>query len=106
MVGSYEDQGRSMRLGAEDRGWLSIGQVLSDRTIERSGDTVCGRAQGYEEHRFLGLASKPCSAVSPGLASKPMTTVLLVSPQNHSLGFSSLDRKTSSCGLVIWPTKS
>jgi hypothetical protein len=32
------------------------GQVLSGRTIERSGDTVYGlyRAQGDEERRFLG----------------------------------------------------
>jgi hypothetical protein len=32
------------------------GRVLSDRTIERSGDAVCGlyRAQGYEKCEFLG----------------------------------------------------
>jgi hypothetical protein len=31
------------------------GRVLSDRTIERSGDAVCGlhRARGDEECRFL-----------------------------------------------------
>jgi hypothetical protein len=41
MVGSDEDRGRSMRLGAEDWGWSSIGRVLSGRMIERSGDAVC-----------------------------------------------------------------
>jgi hypothetical protein len=32
------------------------GRVLGDRTIRRSGDTVCGlqRACGDEEHEFLG----------------------------------------------------
>jgi hypothetical protein len=32
------------------------GRVLSGRTIERSGDAVCGphRAHGDDEHRFLG----------------------------------------------------
>jgi hypothetical protein len=32
------------------------GQVLGDRTIERSGDAMCGlhRACGDEEHEFLG----------------------------------------------------
>jgi hypothetical protein len=42
MAGSDEDRGMSRRLGAEDRGWSSTGQVLSGRTIERSGDAVCG----------------------------------------------------------------
>jgi hypothetical protein len=41
-VGSDKDQGRSRRLGAEDREWSSINRVLGDWTIERSGDTVCG----------------------------------------------------------------
>jgi hypothetical protein len=63
-------------------------------------------AQGYEERGFLGLASKPRSTLSPGLASKPMAMVLVVWPQNHSLGFSGLGLKTDSCDLVIWPTKS
>jgi hypothetical protein len=30
----------SRRLGAEDQGWSSTGQVLGGRTIERSGDVV------------------------------------------------------------------
>jgi hypothetical protein len=73
-----------------------------------SGDAVCGlhHAQGDEECRFLSLASKPRSTVSPGLASKPVATVLVVLPQNHSLRFSGLGLKTDSYSLVIWPTKS
>jgi hypothetical protein len=56
MVGSNEDHGRSMRPGAEDRGWSSTGRVLGGRTIESSSDIVCGLhcAQGDEEHKFLG----------------------------------------------------
>jgi hypothetical protein len=108
MVGSNEDQGRSRRLGAEDRGWSSTGRVLSGRTIERSCDAICGlhRSQGDEECEFLGSASKPRSTVSPGLASKPVVTVLVVWHQNRSFGFPCLGIKIGSCGLVIWPTKS
>jgi hypothetical protein len=56
MAGSDEDHGRSRRPGAEDRGWSSTGQVLSGRTIERSGDAVCDlhRTRGNKEHEFLG----------------------------------------------------
>jgi hypothetical protein len=69
--------------------------------IERSGDAVCGwhRAQGDEERGFLGLASKPRSTVSPGLASKPVDIVLVVWLRNHSLRFSSLSLKTAT---MIW----
>jgi hypothetical protein len=58
MAGSDEDCDRSRRPGAEDRGWSSTGRVLGGRTIERSGDAVCGlhRAPGNEERGFLGLA--------------------------------------------------
>jgi hypothetical protein len=61
MAGSDEDRGRSRRLGAENRGWSNIGQVLGGRMIERSGDAVCGLycARGDKECGFLGLASKP-----------------------------------------------
>jgi hypothetical protein len=47
MAGSDKDRGRSRRLGAEDRGWSSTGQVLGGWTIEKSGDAVCSlhRAQ-------------------------------------------------------------
>jgi hypothetical protein len=108
MAGSDEDRGRSRRLGAEDRGWSSTGRVLGGRTIERSGDAVCGlhRAQEDEECGFLGLASKPRSTISLVLTSKPVVTVFVLWPQNHSLGFSGLGIKTASCGFVIWPTKS
>jgi hypothetical protein len=56
MAGSNEDRDKSRRPSADDRGWLSIRQVLSGRTIERSGDTVYSLhyAQGDKEHRFLG----------------------------------------------------
>jgi hypothetical protein len=58
MAGSDEDCDRSRRPGAEDQGWSSTGRVLGDRTIEKSGDAVCGlhRAPGNEERGFLGLA--------------------------------------------------
>jgi hypothetical protein len=89
MVGSDKDQGKSRRLGAEDRGWSSTGRVHGGQTIKRPGDTVCDlhRAQGDEEHGFFGLASKSRSMISPDLTSKPVATVLVVWPQNHSLGF-------------------
>jgi hypothetical protein len=32
-----------------------------------------------------------------------VATVLVVWPQNHSLGFPGLGLKTGSYGLVIWP---
>jgi hypothetical protein len=55
MAGSDEDRGRSRRPGAEDRNGHTC-RVLGGRTIERSGDAVCGlhRAQGDEERWFLG----------------------------------------------------
>jgi hypothetical protein len=69
---------------------------------------VCSlhHAQGGEENGILGSASKPRSTISPGLASKLVATVLVVWPQNDSLGFPSLGLKTGNCGLVIWPRKS
>jgi hypothetical protein len=90
MAGSNEDRGRSRTLVTEDRGWSSTGRVLGGQTIERSGDSVYGLhyAQGDEERRFLGSASKPRSTSSPSLALKPMATVLVAWPQNHSLRFS------------------
>jgi hypothetical protein len=67
---------------------------------------------------FTGLASKPVATVfsslalklvatvSPDLASKPAVG-FLVEPQNQGGGgFSGLDLKTSSFGLVIWTSKS
>jgi hypothetical protein len=77
MVGSAEDQGRSSRLGADDLGWSSMSLVLSGRTIEKSGDAVCGmhRAQGDEERRCLCLASKPRLTGFPIWTSKPASAV-------------------------------
>jgi hypothetical protein len=55
MAGSDEYRGRR-RPGAEDRGWSTIGRVLGGQTVEGLGDVVCSlhRAQGNEEHGFLG----------------------------------------------------
>jgi hypothetical protein len=76
MAGNDEDYGKSRRPGAEDRGWSSTVQVLGGRMIVRLGDAVYGlhRAQGDKKRRFLGLASKPRSTVSPSLASKPVAS--------------------------------
>jgi hypothetical protein len=56
MMGNDEDLDRSRRSGAEDWGWSNISQVLDDRTIRRSGDTVCRlhRVNGDEDYGFLG----------------------------------------------------
>jgi hypothetical protein len=55
MPGSDEDQGRSRKLGAEDRGWSSTSRVLGGQKIERSGDDVCDLhcAQGDKSTCFL-----------------------------------------------------
>jgi hypothetical protein len=76
--------------------------------IKRLGDIVCGihRTQEDEERGFLGSALKRMSMVSPGLVSKPVATVHVVWPQNHSLRFLGLSLKIDSCNLVTWPTKS
>jgi hypothetical protein len=60
--------------------------------IERSGDTMCGlyHAQGDKE---------------PSLASKPVAIVLVVWPQNHSLGFLGLASKRSGLWFVSCATK-
>jgi hypothetical protein len=65
MADSDEDRSRTSRRGAVDRGWSSTSRVLGGRTIERSGDAVCGLhcTQGDEERVSLGLASKPRSTV-------------------------------------------
>jgi hypothetical protein len=56
MAGNDEHHGRSRRPGVENRGWSGIGRVLGGRTIERSGDAVCGlhHAREDDEHEFLG----------------------------------------------------
>jgi hypothetical protein len=69
------------RIGDDRTGW-----VLGGRTIEKSGDAVCGLhcARENEEHEFLdcaskqgrqfvsGLTSKSLGRFISGLASKPM----------------------------------
>jgi hypothetical protein len=82
MVGSDEDLSKSRRHSAEDRGWSSTCRLLSGWTIRRSDDAVCilYHAQGDEDRVFLGSASKPRSMVSPGLALKPVATILVVWP--------------------------
>jgi hypothetical protein len=108
IAGSDEDHDRSKRPGTEDQRWSGIGRVLGGRTIERSGDVVCGlhRAREDEEREFLGLASKPRSTVcrwfglkttwmvSPALASKP---VAMVSP--------GLASKSVASGFLVWTSK-
>jgi hypothetical protein len=80
MTGSDEDRGISRRPSVEDWGWSNTGHVFGGRTIERSGDIVCGlhHARGDDESMFLGLASKSRSTVSPSLASKLVSSGFLV----------------------------
>jgi hypothetical protein len=56
MPDSNKNRGRSRRPSVEDRGWSGIDRVLGGRTIESSGDVVCGlhRVHGDEECEFLG----------------------------------------------------
>jgi hypothetical protein len=55
---------------------------------------------------FSSLASKLVVTVSPGLASKQVVG-FLVEPQNQGGGgFSGLNLKTDSSGLIIWASKS
>jgi hypothetical protein len=72
---------------------------------------MCGlhHAQGDEERAFLGLASKPRSTVSPGLAggygscglaSKPLARVFWFGPQNRQLWFGDLTHKITA--IVSW----
>jgi hypothetical protein len=97
MVGSDEDRGSSRRLGVGDWGWSNTGRVLSGRTIERSGDTMCGlhSAQGDGEREFLCLATKSWSVSFPvwasnrqlrfgDLAHKIITSVSWFGPQNQA----------------------
>jgi hypothetical protein len=52
--------------------------------------------RGQEKCGVLRLVSKPRSTVSPGLTSKPVATVVMVWPQNHSLRFPDLDLKITA----------
>jgi hypothetical protein len=107
MVGNNEDQGRSRRLGAEDRGWSSTGRVLSGRMIERLGDAVCGLhyAQGDEEHAFLGLASKQCRRFLPTWPQNQWLRFPLVWPQNRWLRFLWFGLKTTCSCFLVWASK-
>jgi hypothetical protein len=98
MVDNDEDQDKSRRIGAEDRGWSSTCWILDGWMIERSGDAVYGlyRAQGDEEHEFLSLASKSRSMVSPDLASKPLAQFSRFGPQNRQLWFGDLAHKITT----------
>jgi hypothetical protein len=97
MVGSDKDCGRSRKYSVEDQVWSSTSRVLGGRTIRRSGDVVCGLhcAQGDEERKFLGLASKPRATVCQWFDLK-----------TGGFGFPCLGLETGSCGLVIWASKS
>jgi hypothetical protein len=59
---------------------LSTSWILGGRTIEMSGDAVCGlhRAQEDDEREFLYLASKLRLTVSPNLAPKSVAIILVV----------------------------
>jgi hypothetical protein len=97
ITGSDEDCGRNRRPGAEDRRWSSICWVLSDRTIEMSGDTLYGfhHAPRCEEQRFFWFALK---TKVDGLS--------VVWSQNHWVEFSGLGLKIDRYGLMIWASKS
>jgi hypothetical protein len=92
MTSTNEYHGKSRRPGAEDQGWSSTCQVLGGRTVERSGDVMCGlhRAQGDEEHEFswFGLKTK-------------VYRLSLVWPQNYWVRFSGLGLKIGSYSLMI-----
>jgi hypothetical protein len=75
------------------------GRILGGRTIERSGDVVCGlhRARGVQVSWlglkntgtiFSSLASKPVATVFSDLASKPVATASSnLASKSVSLGF-------------------
>jgi hypothetical protein len=88
--------------------------TVSDSLASKPAATVSnGLASKLAATVFTGLASKPVATVSGGLASKPTVTVspglasklvvgFLVEPQNQGGGgFSGLDLKIGSSGLVI-----
>jgi hypothetical protein len=64
----------------EDQGWSSTDWVLGGWTIEMSGNAVCSlhRTEGDKGRMFFGSASKSRLTVSPGLASKPVATILVI----------------------------
>jgi hypothetical protein len=80
----------------------ATGRVLGGRTIERSGDAICGmhHARGDDEHRCLGLASKPRSMVCQWFVLKIIATVSRFGPQNWWLRFGDLGHKITA--MVSW----
>jgi hypothetical protein len=70
--------------------------------IERSADAICDlyRAQGDEEYKFLGLASKPRLMVSPDLALKPVASCFPVWAQIRQLRVDDLGLKITA--TVSW----
>jgi hypothetical protein len=87
MAGTEDDQGRSRRIGAEDRGWSGTSRVLGGRMIRRSGDTMCDphHTHGGDEKRGLpSLASKSVTTICEWFGLKTTTTVSLC----HILKFS------------------
>jgi hypothetical protein len=94
MVGSDDDRGKSMKLGAEDRRSSGISQVLGGRTIGRLGDIMCDPHHtrgGDEKHRFPSFRWRRFVS---GLASKPLRQFL------------GLGLKTKVNGLIILTSKS
>jgi hypothetical protein len=80
-------------------GQAQVGYSVARRS--RARVTLCDVCTMHKETRstgFLCSASKLRSMVSPGLTSKLVATVLVVCPQNHSLGFPGLGHKTGSYG--------
>jgi hypothetical protein len=75
--------------------------VFADLALKPVTTVSAGLASKPTATIFSNLASKLMATVSLGLASKPMVS-FLVEPQNQGGGgFSGLDLKTGSSGLVI-----
>jgi hypothetical protein len=107
MMDSDKDLGRSRRPSAHDRWWSSIGRILGDWMIGRSGDAVCGlhRAHKDEECVFLGWASKLRSMGFSVWDSKPAALIWWFGSQNHCDGFLTWASKLSRLRLVDYATK-
>jgi hypothetical protein len=80
------------------------GQVLGDRTIERSSDAVCGLhcAHGDEERGFLGSASKPRSMVYRWIGIKLLDGFLEFGIKTGGDGFLQFGLKTGGDGSLVW----
>jgi hypothetical protein len=79
--------------------------VFADLALKPVTTVSAGLASKPTATIFSNLASKLVATISLGLASKPMVS-FLVEPQNQGGGgFSGLDLKTGSSGLVILVSK-